>query len=56
MNTTSRVLIKNWFSKCMALGLVGVTVTDRYAGVCPIRGSSMSPTLNNSGSSSFSGR
>ncbi|KAL8196780.1 hypothetical protein R6Q57_024482 [Mikania cordata] len=34
------------FKKSIALGLVGITVTDRYAGVCPIRGSSMSPTFN----------
>ncbi|XP_076927979.1 uncharacterized protein LOC143591750 [Bidens hawaiensis] len=48
-------MIKNWLTKSMALGLVGITVTDRYAGVCPVRGSSMSPTLNNPASnSSFS--
>ncbi|KAJ0626063.1 putative signal peptidase I [Helianthus annuus] len=34
------------FNKSIAFGLVGITVTDRYAGVCPIRGSSMAPTFN----------
>ncbi|KAL8260627.1 hypothetical protein R6Q59_028580, partial [Mikania micrantha] len=38
--------ILNGFKKSIAFGLVGITVTDRYAGVCPIRGSSMSPTFN----------
>ncbi|GKD04221.1 mitochondrial inner membrane protease subunit 2, partial [Tanacetum coccineum] len=39
-------IILNAFKKYIAIGLVGITVTDRYAGVCPVRGSSMSPTFN----------
>ncbi|KAK9069326.1 hypothetical protein SSX86_013442 [Deinandra increscens subsp. villosa] len=46
--------IFNAFNKSIVFGLVGITVTDRYAGVCPIRGSSMSPTFNPSSSSSSS--
>ncbi|KAK1426955.1 hypothetical protein QVD17_15637 [Tagetes erecta] len=38
--------VLNGFKKSLVFGLVGVTVTDRYAGVCSIRGSSMSPTFN----------
>lgn len=47
--------ILNGFKKSIVFGLVGVTVTDRYAGVCPIRGSSMSPTFNPS-PGSFTGK
>ena len=39
-------IILNALKKYIAIGLVGITVTDRYAGVCPVRGSSMSPTFN----------
>ena len=39
-------MILNVFKKYIGIGLVGITVTDRYGGVCPIRGSSMSPTFN----------
>nr|GEV11233.1 mitochondrial inner membrane protease subunit 2 [Tanacetum cinerariifolium] len=39
-------IILNAFKKYITIGLVGITVTDRYAGVCPVRGSSMSPTFN----------
>ncbi|KAI3525803.1 hypothetical protein L2E82_01302 [Cichorium intybus] len=42
---TKNILL-NVFKKYLAIGLVGITVTDRYGGVCPIRGSSMSPTFN----------
>ncbi|KAJ0791737.1 putative peptidase S26, lexA/Signal peptidase-like superfamily [Helianthus annuus] len=38
--------VMKMFNKSIAFGLVGITVTDRYAGVCPIRGSSMAPTFN----------
>lgn len=39
-------IVWNVCKKYLAIGLVGITLTDRYAGVCPIRGSSMSPTFN----------
>ncbi|GFP93845.1 mitochondrial inner membrane protease subunit 2 [Phtheirospermum japonicum] len=32
--------------KCFTAGLVGLTISDRYAGFMAVRGSSMSPTLN----------
>ncbi|KAJ9544310.1 hypothetical protein OSB04_024017 [Centaurea solstitialis] len=42
----TRSIIWNVCNKYLTIGLVGITVTDRYVGVCPIRGSSMSPTFN----------
>lgn len=42
----TRNIIWNVFNKSIPIALVGITVTDRYAGVCRIRGSSMSPTFN----------
>ncbi|XP_071691683.1 uncharacterized protein [Rutidosis leptorrhynchoides] len=42
----TRTIIWNFFKKAVPAALVGITVTDRYGGVCRIRGSSMSPTLN----------
>lgn len=33
---------KNFF----ALGLVGITVSDRYLSIVPVRGLSMAPTFN----------
>ncbi|KDO47223.1 hypothetical protein CISIN_1g028706mg [Citrus sinensis] len=31
---------------CFTFGLIGLTVSDRYASIVPVRGSSMSPTFN----------
>nr|XP_043610575.1 mitochondrial inner membrane protease subunit 2-like [Erigeron canadensis]XP_043610576.1 mitochondrial inner membrane protease subunit 2-like [Erigeron canadensis] len=45
---------KEALKKYVGVGLVGITLTDRYAGVCPVRGSSMSPTFNPSSQASFS--
>lgn len=41
--------------KCFTAGLIGLTVSDRYASFMAVRGSSMSPTLNpnNKNSSGF---
>ncbi|KAI9154169.1 hypothetical protein LWI28_021915 [Acer negundo] len=42
--------------KFFTFGIVGLTISDRYASVIPVRGSSMSPTFNprtNSSSSSL---
>ncbi|KAF2288538.1 hypothetical protein GH714_008288 [Hevea brasiliensis] len=35
-------LAKNYFT----VGLIGLTISDRYASVVPVRGTSMSPTFN----------
>lgn len=42
----NRNLVWNVAKKCFTFGIVGVTVSDRYASVVPIRGASMSPTFN----------
>ncbi|KAK9206097.1 hypothetical protein WN943_016369 [Citrus x changshan-huyou] len=31
---------------CFTFGLIGLTISDRYASIVPVRGSSMSPTFN----------
>lgn len=36
----------NLANKCFTCGLIGLTVSDRYASVVPVRGASMSPTFN----------
>lgn len=36
----------NLGKKYFTAGLIGLTISDRYAGVMAVRGSSMSPTLN----------
>ncbi|KAG8649433.1 mitochondrial inner membrane protease subunit 2 isoform X2 [Manihot esculenta] len=35
-------LAKNYFT----VGLIGLTISDRYASIVPVRGNSMSPTFN----------
>ncbi|XP_044476204.1 mitochondrial inner membrane protease subunit 2-like [Mangifera indica] len=40
--------------KFFTFGLIGLTVSDRYASILPVRGASMSPTFN-PGSNSFGG-
>ncbi|XP_012087879.1 mitochondrial inner membrane protease subunit 2 isoform X2 [Jatropha curcas] len=39
---------------CFTVGIIGLTVADRYASIVPVRGNSMSPTLN-PGTSTFWG-
>ena len=36
----------NFANKFFTCGIIGVYVSDRFASVAPVRGSSMSPTLN----------
>lgn len=36
----------NFANKFFTFGVVGLYITDRFASVAPVRGSSMSPTLN----------
>ncbi|KAI4353309.1 hypothetical protein L6164_002268 [Bauhinia variegata] len=49
MGSTSSVW--NFTKKFVTFGLIYVTVTDRYVSVVPVRGDSMSPTLNPKSSS-----
>ncbi|XAR68827.1 Signal peptidase I [Bertholletia excelsa] len=39
--------------KCFTMGLIGVTISDRFASVAPVRGHSMSPTFNPRNSNSM---
>ncbi|KAM7280448.1 hypothetical protein ACFE04_007582 [Oxalis oulophora] len=48
-------LLWNTTKKCLTFGLISLTITDRYASIVPVRGSSMSPTLN-PGNGSFIGK
>ncbi|KAI4302679.1 hypothetical protein MLD38_038399 [Melastoma candidum] len=41
-----RALLWDVAKKYFSVGIVGVTVSDRYASVVSVRGSSMSPTFN----------
>lgn len=36
----------NFANKFFTVGVVGLYITDSFASVAPVRGSSMSPTLN----------
>lgn len=42
----NRSLVWNVAKKCFTFGIIGVTVSDRYVSIVPIRGASMSPTFN----------
>ena len=42
----NRNLVWNVVKKSFTFGIIGVTISDRYASVVPIRGASMSPTFN----------
>ncbi|XP_021888611.1 mitochondrial inner membrane protease subunit 2 isoform X2 [Carica papaya] len=39
-------ILWNLTKKCFTAGLIGLTVSDRYFSVVPVRGTSMSPTFN----------
>jgi inner membrane protease subunit 2 len=39
-------LLWNLTKKYLTVGVIGLTITDRYASVVPVRGGSMSPTFN----------
>uniref|UniRef100_A0A2P2JH89 Mitochondrial inner membrane protease subunit n=1 Tax=Rhizophora mucronata TaxID=61149 RepID=A0A2P2JH89_RHIMU len=42
----SRQFLWNFMKKSFTIGLIGLTIRDRYATVVPVRGISMSPTFN----------
>ncbi|KAF5476253.1 hypothetical protein F2P56_007986 [Juglans regia] len=42
----TRNLLWNVANKCFTFGLVGLTISDRYASIVPVRGGSMSPAFN----------
>lgn len=42
----TRNLLWNVANKYFTFGLVGLTVSDRYASIVPVRGGSMAPTFN----------
>uniref|UniRef100_A0AAU7LJP3 Mitochondrial inner membrane protease subunit 2 n=1 Tax=Hippophae rhamnoides TaxID=193516 RepID=A0AAU7LJP3_9ROSA len=46
-------ILWNYTKKVFTFGLIGVTVSDTYASISAVRGSSMSPTLNPHTSSSM---
>lgn len=48
----AKTFIWNVCKSYFTIGLFGLTVTDRYASITPVRGQSMSPTLNPPPSSS----
>ncbi|KAL4606199.1 uncharacterized protein LOC142609749 isoform X1 [Castanea sativa] len=39
-------LLWNSVKKFLTCGLIGLTISDRYASIVPVRGASMSPTFN----------
>lgn len=39
-------LLWNFAKNCFTFGLIGLTVSDRYTSIVPVRGASMSPTFN----------
>ncbi|KAJ6968880.1 mitochondrial inner membrane protease subunit 2 [Populus alba x Populus x berolinensis] len=39
-------LLWNLTKKYLTVGVIGLTITDRYASIVPVRGGSMSPTFN----------
>lgn len=39
-------ILWNSVKKYFTFGLIGLTVSDRYASIVPVRGASMSPTFN----------
>ena len=42
----TRNVLWNLAKKYFTFGLIGLTVSDRYASIVPVRGASMSPTFN----------
>lgn len=50
----TRNVLWNFANKYFTFGLIGLTVSDRYASIVPVRGASMSPTFNPQ-ASSFTG-
>lgn len=42
----TRNVLWNLANKYFTFGLIGLTVSDRYASIVPVRGASMSPTFN----------
>ncbi|PKI34520.1 mitochondrial inner membrane protease subunit 2 [Punica granatum] len=43
---SARSSLWNTAKKCVTIGLIGVTVKDRYVSIAAVRGGSMSPSLN----------
>ncbi|GAB2266903.1 hypothetical protein Dimus_001892 [Dionaea muscipula] len=43
---TSQNSFWSFTKKCFTFGIIALTISDRYASVMPVRGLSMSPTLN----------
>ncbi|KAL9262699.1 Mitochondrial inner membrane protease subunit 2-like protein [Drosera capensis] len=43
---SSRNLIWDFTKKCFTFSIIALTISDRYASITPVRGQSMSPTLN----------
>ncbi|KAK4742571.1 hypothetical protein SAY87_000572 [Trapa incisa] len=43
---SARNLLWDAAKKCFAIGLIGITVRDRYVSIAAVRGASMSPSLN----------
>ena len=39
-------LLWNLTKKYLTAGVIGLTITDRFASIVPVRGGSMSPTFN----------
>jgi hypothetical protein len=50
----TRNFLRSLANKYFTFGLIGLTVSDRYASIVPVRGASMSPTFNPR-ASSFTG-
>ncbi|KAL9261695.1 Mitochondrial inner membrane protease subunit 2-like protein [Drosera capensis] len=43
---STRNLIWDFTKKCFTFSIIALTISDRYASIKPVRGRSMSPTLN----------
>ncbi|CAK9133859.1 unnamed protein product [Ilex paraguariensis] len=49
----TRSFLWNFAKKYFTFGLIGLTISDRYASIVPVRGLSMAPTFNSHGSTSM---